>query len=81
MVFADKLRKKIKIIDFGVSSIFRGEKSRAGSLQYMAPEIINGMNTESKPHIDTYSLGCILYELLHGEALFQGEKEVIKVNI
>jgi serine/threonine protein kinase len=80
IVFADSSRKKIKIIDFGVSGIFRGEKSKAGSLQYMAPEVLSGWNIESLPGIDVWSLGCILYELLSGEALFQGQKEDVKVH-
>lgn len=80
VVFTDKLRTFIKIIDFGVSSLFKGEKSKAGSIRYMAPEVITGANTESHPNIDIWSLGCILYELLTGEVLFQGNNEEIKVN-
>ena len=41
-----------------------------GTLEYMAPEMIT-----SKPHnhqIDVWSLGILLYELVHGRAPFRG---------
>ncbi len=78
-MFTDKQRKYIKIIDFGVSGLFKGEKSKAGSIKYMAPEVLSGDNTESRTYIDIWSLGCILYHLIVGEELFKGNREEIKV--
>lgn len=43
-----------------------------GTLEYMAPEMIT-----NKPHnhqIDVWSLGILLYELVHGEAPFKGNQ-------
>ena len=58
---------EIKIGDFGISKQLnlnkpKNTKNKAGSIEYMAPEILkNGLyNTKS----DMYSLGCIIYELL-----------------
>jgi serine/threonine protein kinase len=79
VVFADETKKKIKVIDFGVSGIFKNEKVNAGSLQYMAPEIIGKWNIDSMPQIDIWSLGCILYEMITGHPMFSGQKEEMKV--
>jgi len=42
-----------------------------GTPAYMAPEIWEGK--PASPASDIYSLGCILYEILTGEVLFDGE--------
>ena len=56
---------KIKIGDFGISKQLNNyneyAKSRAGTIRYMAPEIINGEKYNNK--VDIWSLGCIIYEL------------------
>jgi calcium-dependent protein kinase len=80
ILFSDTSKTRIKIIDFGVSGLFQGEKSKAGSLQYMAPEVLSGWGIESLPPIDVWSLGCILYEMLNGHPLFDDKsEEVVKV--
>ena len=55
---------RIKIGDFGISKILDGTsyaKTMAGTLLYMAPEIVKGVKYTNK--IDIWSLGCILYEI------------------
>jgi serine/threonine protein kinase len=79
ILFSDSTRKLIKLIDFGVSGLLKGEKSKAGSIKYMAPEVVGGSNTESLPQLDVWSLGCVLYEMLTGEILFIGTRDEIKV--
>ena len=49
------------------------EKSLAGSLKYMAPEILTGKRTAADPCFDIFSMGCILYALIIGELPFEGE--------
>jgi serine/threonine protein kinase len=64
----------LRIVDFGIYGNNREtnqEKSNAGSLRYMAPEILLGKN-ESSPKIDVFSLGVILYALLLGDYPFRG---------
>ena len=72
VMYMDESKKKIKLIDFGISGIF-SEEINAGSYKYLPPEVINGTNIESKPSLDVWSLGCIVYELLVGEKLFKGK--------
>lgn len=63
---------KVKIVDFGIFGTNVGrvaEKSTAGSLKFMSPELLQG-RTESTPKIDIWSLGCILHALILGEFPF-----------
>jgi serine/threonine protein kinase len=62
-------------VDFGVSGLHNGidsEKSTAGSLLYLAPEIVDQSNTQADFALDIWSLGCILYLMLIGEHPFKG---------
>ena len=55
---------KIKIGDFGISKILNETnyaQTFAGTLLYMAPEMINGDKYTNK--VDIWALGCIIYEL------------------
>ena len=60
----------IKLIDFGSATFERQHHSRVVSTRhYRAPEVILGLGW-SYP-CDAWSIGCILVELLTGDALFQ----------
>ncbi len=72
-------RRRLRIIDFGLA-----EHRKGGTLNYAAPERMRGGS--SSPEADVYSLGLILWELLHGSqpwadlglstALLKRQKEV-----
>ena len=44
ILFTNELHSTIKIIDFGICSLLK-TKSKAGSLQYLPPEILSGRDT------------------------------------
>jgi predicted Ser/Thr protein kinase len=69
-------RGKTKILDFGISKLIDDKHrltatgSMVGTPAYMAPEQVKGDPVDATA--DIYSLGMILYELLHGEPPFTG---------
>ena len=84
IMFRDKSRTEVVIVDFGIAGICSpgkvGDTSSAGSLFYLAPEVITGTNQSSRPELDIWSLGCIIYYLLTSERPFSGptRQDIIK---
>ncbi|HRU52138.1 MAG TPA: SpoIIE family protein phosphatase [Planctomycetota bacterium] len=67
---------QVKIMDFGfaighnvTNLITSGQHNIAGTLNYMAPEVIKGFEVD--PRADLYTLGIILYELVTGTLPFK----------
>jgi eukaryotic-like serine/threonine-protein kinase len=61
-----------KVLDFGLSGPASTETATiAGTLQYMAPEQIDGL--PATPQSDIFALGSMLYEMLAGRRAFAGE--------
>ncbi len=61
-----------KICDFGWSSVLKNDSTRktfCGTYEYMAPEIFESAAYTEK--VDVWSLGILLYELLHGYSPFR----------
>ena len=84
ILFESKGGSIIKVVDFGIAGLYSGYKfdvSDAGSLRYMAPEVLTGKNRAANPAIDVWSMGCILYALLNGEPPFTGTKKEIVDSI
>jgi serine/threonine kinase PknH len=65
----------VYLVDFGIAEA-KGDPrlttagTRIGTLNYMAPERFN--DSASTPAVDVYSLACVLYESLTGDAPFAG---------
>lgn len=64
----------VKLMDFGIAtpvgiSMHTMEGTVVGSMQYMAPELLEGMGNASV-RSDIFSLGCVLYETLTGRRPF-----------
>ena len=69
----------IKICDFGWCAIGSNNRSTyCGTLDYMAPEILNGSNYCNK--VDIWSLGILLYEILQGTTPFKGKSQLEKLG-
>src|ERR1700722_16060012 len=78
----------VKILDFGLAKFevlkpkpggatqtraLTEEGSIVGTLQYMAPEQLQGKATDARS--DIFSFGCVLYEILTGKRAFQAENK------
>ena len=63
-----------KLCDFGWCVEFKDEPRNTfcGTTEYMAPEMLNEKNYGKE--IDIWSLGILLYELLHGHSPFKPDK-------
>ncbi|MEO9140558.1 MAG: protein kinase, partial [Jatrophihabitans sp.] len=67
------------LVDFGIARAILGTEGTAlttttdwfGTVAYMAPERISGASGDSRS--DIYSLACLLYQCLTGQAPFTGE--------
>jgi serine/threonine protein kinase len=68
---------EIKIVDFGISGIstFNADKPNAGSLMYMAPEVLTGKIKKIGPSIDVWGIGVMMYAMLCGTLPFGGESQ------
>lgn len=68
------------LVDFGLSG--RHLRPGCGTLEYTAPEVLGVVPdgaTTTAPPADLYAFGCMAYELLTGEALFESEDELTLV--
>jgi hypothetical protein len=68
------------LVDFGLSG--RQLRPGCGTIEYTAPEVL-GVTTEgvvpSAPPADIYAFGCLAYEMLTGELLFDAGDELALV--
>jgi predicted Ser/Thr protein kinase len=65
-----ELAKAISASEETVTQAITQEGEILGTLQYMAPEQLQGKGTD--PRTDLFSFGCVLYEMLTGKRAFEG---------
>ncbi len=78
-------KQGIKLLDFGLAKQssgplketdatlvagLTGEGQIVGTLQYMAPELLQGGTADAR--CDIFAFGCVLYEMLSGKRAFEG---------
>ncbi|XP_062202006.1 putative cyclin-dependent kinase F-2 [Phragmites australis] len=68
----------VKICDLGlaISMSLPPPYTQAGTLSYMAPEVLLG-KTDYDALVDTWSLGCVMAELIKGRPLFEGNNDEV----
>ena len=73
----------VKIIDFGIAKASAHSKTTTGvlkgKLSYLSPEQAGGKPLDHRS--DIFSLGVVLYEMLTGKKLFQGDSEVSTLEL
>ncbi|HUG91648.1 MAG TPA: protein kinase [Planctomycetaceae bacterium] len=67
---------RLKLSDFGLATVLASQRITAadktmGTYLYMAPEQIRG--AEMSARTDLYALGCVLFEMISGRPLFDGQ--------
>lgn len=73
--------KRPIVMDFGISKNIKKQKGLTqtgellGTLQYMAPEQAEGNLRSISPATDVYSLGAILYEMITGHKIVEGNTQ------
>ena len=78
ILFKDKERTEICIIDFGISGNSNGLSSeiiKAGTVKYCSPELVSGEHFQSNIKIDIWSLGVILYLIWYKMFPFDGDTD------
>ncbi|MBE0434014.1 tetratricopeptide repeat protein, partial [candidate division WOR-3 bacterium] len=63
-ILFDPNQRQVKLIDFGFAGTPEEDIQAAGTLGYIAPEVLKG--TAINQRSDLYSLGVIMYEILSG---------------
>lgn len=69
----------VRISDLGLAvQIPEGDmvRGRVGTVGYMAPEVIDNEKYTFSP--DWFSFGCLIYEMIEGQAPFRARKEKVK---
>jgi len=68
---------KVKVTDFGIAKVVSDSEDTGviiGSVHYLSPEQARGDATT--PSSDIYALGCVLFEILTGRTVFEGENSM-----
>lgn len=86
IVWRDGGTPLVKVVDFGIARYSKGEGSISltktgevlGSPVYMSPEQAVGQRVDRRS--DLYSSGLVLYEMLTGEKIFEGDSALLTIG-
>ncbi len=79
----NKESNEVKIVDFGIAGLYAGRKSeitKAGSINYLPPEIFKQKNVVASPALDIWAIGCILFALVTGYLPFNDKQESVIIQ-
>jgi predicted Ser/Thr protein kinase len=75
-------RGRVRLLDFGIARVagadtgtFTAAGHVLGTPEYMSPEQALGARLDFRS--DIYALGCVVYEIFSGQAVFQGETPLV----
>ena len=82
IMFLDENHEHALLIDFGICGVSNGNEKeviKAGTLDYLPPEVASGKEFVSNGKIDVWALGVVLYYMLYAKFPFEGknDKEII----
>ena len=83
VLFESKARTRIKIVDFGIAGTFKnnsGERTDAGTIRYMPPEVLKGSENQANPAIDIWAMGVMLYCMIYFKYPFNGDTHQIIID-
>lgn len=76
---------EVTVLDFGIAAVLDPDVTRltigdevVGSPAYMAPEQV--LHGQVSPRTDLYALGCVLYEMLTGGQVFDGDTSYVLMH-
>ncbi|KAI8332666.1 kinase-like domain-containing protein [Chlamydoabsidia padenii] len=73
----------VQLIDFGSAAYYREGRlfdTFSGTLDYVAPEILNGESYAGPPQ-DIWSLGILLYTLIYRETPFYSVDDILECHL
>ena len=76
ILFLDENKTNLVLIDFGISGCSNGNNSdiiKAGTINYMPPEMFDKNKFDTSDKIDIWALGVILYLLFTGKFPYDGK--------
>src|SRR5687767_2997329 len=75
-------RRRVRLLDFGIARVagadtgtFTAAGHVLGTPEYMSPEQALGAKLDFRS--DIYALGCVVFEIFSGQAVFQGETPLV----
>jgi serine/threonine protein kinase len=76
VLFESKARTRIKVVDFGISGMCKGnisERNDAGTLIYTPPEVLTDNYSNANPAMDIWAIGMMLFGMFYNEFPFNGD--------